>query len=89
MRLTPRAGRDRIGGIAEIDGRPVLRVAVAAPPVEGKANAALLALVAGALGVARSAVSLRSGGTGRIKTLAVAGAPEALAARLSDLADEG
>jgi uncharacterized protein len=87
LRLTPRAGRDRLGEVAEIDGQAVLRAAVTAPPVEGAANAALIKLVASALGVARSAVTIRSGGTGRIKTLAVAGDGAALATRLARRVD--
>ena len=86
VRLTPRAGRDRIDGIAEADGRPVLVARVAAPPVEGAANAALVALVAKTLGVARSAVALEAGGTARVKRLRIAGDPESLAARLETAA---
>lgn len=86
VRLTPRARRDRIGDVAEIDARPVLRVAVTAPPVEGAANAALTRLMGRALGVAKSAVTLASGETGRIKVLEIAGDGAALAARLEDLA---
>lgn len=83
VRLTPRAGRDRIGEVAEIDGRPVLRVAVAAPAVEGQANAALAALLAARLGVAKTAVRLVRGQGARVKTLGIAGDPQALAARLA------
>jgi uncharacterized protein YggU (UPF0235/DUF167 family) len=44
---------------------------VAAPPVEGRANEALLRLVAGHFGVPRSRVSLRSGQRARVKTVVV------------------
>jgi len=86
VRLTPRAGRDRIVGF-EIDGRGrrVLKVAVAAPPVDGAANAALVALLARQLGLPKSAVTLVAGATARLKRLALAGDPEHLAAALRAL----
>ncbi len=84
VRLTPRGGRDQIDGwIRDADGRPLLKVRVAAPPLEGEANAALIRLLAKALGVPRSAVTLAAGDTARIKRLEIAGlAPADLAARL-------
>jgi uncharacterized protein YggU (UPF0235/DUF167 family) len=69
VRLTPRGGSDRVDGPA--DGR--LRVRVAAPPVDGAANRALLALVADVLGVPRGAVRLAGGETSRTKLVEVAG----------------
>lgn len=85
VRLTPRAGRDRIEGWAEDEaGRPVLKVRVAAPPVEGEANAALVRLIAKALGVSKRAVRLASGDTARVKQLEIEGIEgEALTARLT------
>jgi uncharacterized protein YggU (UPF0235/DUF167 family) len=85
VRLTPRGGRDAIEG-AELlsDGRAVLKARVRAAPENGRANAALEALVAGALGVPKSAVSVVAGGTGRTKTLKVGGEPGRLAALLED-----
>ncbi len=74
MRLTPRGGRDAIEGFGEDEiGRPVLKARVAAPPVEGQANAALVKLVAKALGLPRSAVRIASGETGRLKVLEIDG----------------
>jgi uncharacterized protein len=67
--VTPRASRERIGPVVE--GR--LKVAVTAPPVEGEANAAVCALLARALGVAKSHVSVVRGDSGRRKTVRVAG----------------
>lgn len=78
VRLTPRGGQDRIEGwSADLAGRPLLKVRVAAPPVDGAANAALVALIAKALGRPRSAVTLVSGESARIKTLALEGVDEA------------
>ena len=64
----------------------VLRVRVSAVPDKGKANAAVVALIAKALGVPKSAVSVTSGETGRLKTLAVAGDGAAMAALIDSLA---
>ena len=67
--LRPRAGRDALEGWR--DGVRQARVAV--PPVDGKANRALCRLVAGALGVAPSRVTLERGDRGREKVLRVLG----------------
>ena len=53
-----------------------------AVPDRGKANAAVIALLSKALGVPKSAISLVSGETARIKTLRITGDPAALAAAL-------
>jgi uncharacterized protein YggU (UPF0235/DUF167 family) len=90
VRLTPRGGNARIDGVAPHDGRPCLRVRVPAPPVEGAANAALLAFLAGALGLPRSAVRLVAGERARVKRVELRG--ENLSGRLAALvaaADEG
>ncbi len=77
VRLTPRGGRDAVEGFSEDEaGRPVLKVRVAAPPVEGEANAALVRLIAKTLRVPRSAVSLVSGETARLKLLEIEGLDE-------------
>jgi uncharacterized protein (TIGR00251 family) len=77
VRLTPRGGRDAVEGWAEDDGgRAVLKVRVAAPPVDGEANAALIRFIAKQLSLPRSAVRIVSGETARIKILAVDGLDE-------------
>jgi uncharacterized protein YggU (UPF0235/DUF167 family) len=82
VRLTPRAQADRIDGWAkDADGRPVLAVRVRAQPVEGAANAALEALLAKALGVKRSAVTVARGGQSRLKAVEIAGVEAADVAR--------
>ena len=74
VRLSPRGGRDAIDGWAlDEAGRPFLKVRVSAPPVEGAANAALEALLAKALGLPRSAVSVARGQTARIKQIEISG----------------
>lgn len=84
VRLTPRGGADRIDGWGEdANGRPLLKVRVRSPPVEGEANAALEKLLAKALGVPKSAISVAAGQTARIKVLIVCGLSfEAIRARL-------
>jgi uncharacterized protein (TIGR00251 family) len=54
-----------------------LRVSVTAPPADGKANAAVVATIAEALGVHRSAVEIVRGATGRRKTVRIRGATRA------------
>ena len=87
VKLTPGASADRIDGWdVDAEGRPVLKVRVRARPVEGEANAALLKLLAKALGVAKSAVTLARGGQSRIKMVGVSGlTDEDVRARLTDL----
>ena len=69
IRLQPRAKRNAI--LEERDG--VLRVTVAAAPVEGKANAALCKLIAKHAGVARGRVSVIRGERSRDKIVRVEG----------------
>ena len=61
-----------------------LKIRLAAPPVDGKANEALLRFVADRLHMPKSAVILKSGQTSRHKVVEVSGAPaEAVAALLA------
>lgn len=86
LRVTPNAGADRIDGTElRDDGSAVLRVRVTAVPDKGKANTAVIALIAKALGVPKSAVTLVSGDTARLKTLEVEGDPAELAAKVEAL----
>ncbi len=74
--VQPRASRTRVVG--EHDGR--LKIQLAAPPVDGEANAALLAFLAETLGRKRADVALLAGETGRRKRVRVAGVAAAAAA---------
>jgi uncharacterized protein (TIGR00251 family) len=61
-----------------------LKIRLAAPPVDGKANACLIAFLADRLGVARAAISLLSGESSRAKRVHVSGVTDAEArARLA------
>ena len=80
MRLTPRGGRDAIEGWeTDAAGREHLKARVRAAPVEGEANAALEALLARALGLPKSAVTVARGATARLKQVAVEGLDAAAA----------
>lgn len=86
VRLTPRSSRDGIDGIAsDAEGRPLLKVRLTAPPVDGAANAALIAFLADALDMRKADVAIRSGETGRTKMLHLSGDAATLAARLEKL----
>ena len=82
-RLTPKSARDAVEGVeARGVDRQVLKVQVRAMPENGKANEALLRVIANALGVGVSQVKLEAGATARIKTLRVTGDAQALEQRL-------
>ncbi|WP_293865444.1 DUF167 family protein [uncultured Alsobacter sp.] len=84
VRLTPRGGKDAIEGVETLsDGRSVLKARVRAVPENGKANTALMKLVADACAVAPAQVTLASGATARVKNLRVQGDFDALARALA------
>ncbi|KRA95699.1 hypothetical protein ASD83_18835 [Devosia sp. Root685] len=87
LRVTPNAGRDAIDGAeSRDDGSTVLRIRVSAVPDKGKANAAVIALLAKPLGVPKSSISLVSGDTARMKTVLISAASADVEARLKALA---
>lgn len=67
------------------DGSEHLKCRVRAVPEDGKANDALIALLAKALPVAKSAIAIVSGATARLKRIEIAGDPAGLTARLEGL----
>jgi uncharacterized protein len=77
VHVVPRARR------TEVVGRhgDAIKIRVAAPPADGAANAELIRFVAERAGVARAAVRIASGATGRRKMLTVAGLTAAGLAR--------
>ena len=79
IRVTPRASANAVAG--ERDG--VLLVRVTAPPVEGKANDAVVALLAGALGTPRARVRIIGGAAARTKRVSVPMEAEAALQRLA------
>lgn len=82
VRVTTRANRDELAG--ERDG--VLLVRVKAPPVDGKANAAVCKLIAKATRVGTTRVSVVRGHSGRDKTVRIDDADEADVRRALGLA---
>lgn len=86
VRLTPRGGRDALDGVGlDANGRPVLQIRLAAPPVEGAANEALIAFLAELLDLRKRDVVIRSGHKARTKIVELAGTPDVLLARLAQL----
>ena len=74
VRLTPKAATEGVDGWGvDEKGRPVLKVRVRAAPIEGKANVALIALMAKLLDVPKSRIRLIGGDTARQKTLEIEG----------------
>lgn len=87
LRLTPKGGRDALESVETLaDGRAVLKARVRAAPENGRANAALIGLVAKALHAPKSAVSIASGETSRVKKLFIAGDPAPYLDALAKLA---
>lgn len=77
VRLTPKAAQNRIQGWAEDqDGNKILKVGVTAPPDKGKANKALIALLAKELGIPKSSIAIVKGETDRNKILIFKDIPE-------------
>jgi uncharacterized protein len=90
LKVQPKARREAIAGLAPDPDSPdsmgwVLKVSVGAPPEDGKANAAVIALLAEKLGVAKSAISVVSGATDRRKLVEIRGDETELRAALDAL----
>jgi len=78
LHIQPGASKTEVAGIHG----DALKIRLAAAPVDGKANAALLGFVADRLGLAKSAIRLKCGQTSRRKVLEVVAAPADTAQRL-------
>jgi uncharacterized protein (TIGR00251 family) len=75
VKVQPRAAADAIAGVDP----DWVRIRLRAPPVDGKANAALSAFLAQSLGLPARAVTILSGTTGRLKRVRITGlAPDAV-----------
>ena len=80
VHVQPRASRSEIAGLHG----DALKVRLAAPPVDGAANEALIDFLATSLGVARRAVRLVSGPTSRSKVVEVEGVTSAAVVALAE-----
>lgn len=73
VRVSPRASRTAIAGTMGEGADAVVKIALAAPPVDGRANEALIAYLADLFDVARSAVEIVAGEQSRKKIVRVRG----------------
>jgi len=86
VHVVPRARRSTVAG----RHGDAIKIKLAAPPVDGAANAELIRFVAVQLGVPRSAVTILNGAAARRKTLAVRGVTASAVARaLLRMTDDG
>ena len=86
LKVTPgarQAGFD--GWFTDADGRRRLKVKVTAAPEKGKANKAVVKMLAKALGVAPSDIEVVRGETDRNKTLQIAGPADELSRRIATI----
>lgn len=79
LHIQPGARKTELAGLHG----DALKIRLAAPPVDGKANAALIDFIADRLEIARSAVRLKSGQSSRRKVLEVSGVAETRIAGLA------
>ncbi len=86
VRLTPKSSRDVLEGMETLaDGACVLKARVRAVPEDGKANDALVTLVAKNLKIPASRIKITSGATARHKTLLLEGDAVEISAKLEHL----
>ena len=83
VRVTPRAKRSRVGNMVRTDdGRSVVAIRLAAPPVDGAANKALVKFLAERLAVPASRIAIVAGEKSRLKTVRIAGVDPAVLSAL-------
>jgi len=82
VRLTPKSGRNAVEGVEDTEEGLALKVRVRALPEDGAANRALVATLAGWLGVAKGSIEMTKGAKSRCKTLSVAGDAGELGSRI-------
>jgi uncharacterized protein len=87
VRLTPKGGRDSVDGIDVLaDGRAVFKARVRGVPRDGEANAALIRMIAKAVGVPPRDIVLAAGDIARVKRLVIPGDGPTLIAALEKIA---
>jgi uncharacterized protein YggU (UPF0235/DUF167 family) len=85
LRVQPRARRTAL----EVDAAGVLKSSVTAPPEDGKANAAVIELLAREWRLPKSVFDVKRGAAARNKAVSVAGESAELAARIGDWLRQG
>lgn len=89
IRLTPRARQEKIGGQwRDEHGACWLQASVSAPPDKGRANVALIELLAQRLGIGKSSISLETGATNRLKRLRITDCTPQIAHIIQELTGE-
>ena len=89
IRVTPSAKQNGIPGLWRgADGEVRLAVKVTAPPDKGKANVAVIKLLANAIGLPKSALLIAAGDTSRLKTVTIKGEKAAIVAALQKLSGD-
>lgn len=78
LHIVPRAATTAVAG----RHGDALKIRIAAPPADGAANAELLRFLAARLGIARGAIAITAGASGRRKIVSVAGMETAAALRI-------
>jgi uncharacterized protein (TIGR00251 family) len=73
VRVAPRASRTAVVGLMGEGAEAVVKIALNAPPVEGRANTALIEFLAKLFGTARSAIRIAGGEHARNKRIVVRG----------------
>lgn len=84
LRVTPKASRNAVTGVADdAGGGRAIKVSVTAVPESGKANAAVIKLLAKEWGLTKSELAITAGETGRRKTVEIAADADRVQPRLA------
>lgn len=84
IRLTPNARNTGFGGLMDVaDNKTALKVSINAVPEDGKANKELIAFLAKSWKLPKSALSILSGHTSRLKIILIEGDGKQILAQLS------
>lgn len=73
VRVSPRASRTAITGVMGEGAEAVVKIALAAPPVDGRANEALVSYLAATLDVARADIAITAGAQSKNKKIRIKG----------------
>jgi hypothetical protein len=88
VRVTPKSGRNALEGVVrDANGKSMLKVRVTAAPEDGKANFAVVALLAQEFRVPKSAVTILHGAGARVKQIYIRGDGAKLCARLERIGE--